>query len=346
MTLRVVGMGGVRHVGGGQQRHGQPAQEVLRPPPAPARSVRARYPAGRIARRGRTSSRPPRGRRAPAPAGSRAARRPATPPTPRSSWPGCPAGERSAGCVGADHRRRGQVVRHEVGGQHVGGGHPGPLGDIVDERTPRPPHPQTALTCRCGSNVTDLRSSARWMASCGTRRIGSSIRTSRRVIPVPSRTDSRPLIPRSRSSQELSHTPPVRLQRHHPPARDEPVRMLLDPQVGAVGVRADDPEWSAGALAIPGDQRAGPNGEVASRLVGPAIGFAQFGVPGIDKPGGDRGANMKRRRGSVDEFAEASRRRPTCPTSWLSPFLARFRSVGHARVAECLRFSRNPFSRR
>src|SRR6185312_16295970 len=35
---------------------------------------------------------------------------------------------------------------------------------------------------------------------------------------------------------------PVWLQRDHLPADDEAVRVLLDPQVRAVGVRADDPK--------------------------------------------------------------------------------------------------------
>ena len=38
--------------------------------------------------------------------------------------------------------------------------------------------------------------------------LGSSIRMSRWLTPLPSRTDNRPLIPRSRSSQELSQAPP------------------------------------------------------------------------------------------------------------------------------------------
>ena len=46
------------------------------------------------------------------------------------------------------------------------------------------------------------------MASCGTRRIGSSIRTSTSSTALPRRTESRPLMPRSRSSQEFSQAPP------------------------------------------------------------------------------------------------------------------------------------------
>ena len=71
---------------------------------------------------------------------------------------------------------------------------------------------------------------------------------------VPSRTDSLPLIPRSRSSQELSQAPPYGSSATTRHAGYHPVRMLLDPQVGTVGVRADDSEAAPRALGVPGDQ--------------------------------------------------------------------------------------------
>ena len=47
---------------------------------------------------------------------------------------------------------------------------------------------------------------------------------------------------------------PIGLERHHAPACDDPVRMLLDPQVRAIGVCADDAERPVGAVRIPRDQ--------------------------------------------------------------------------------------------
>lgn len=92
------------------------------------------------------------------------------------------------------------------------------------------------------------------------------------------------------------------------PAGDEPVRMLLDPQIGAVGVRADDPEWDLrvpALLGVPRHQRASPDGEVPARFVRPAIRFAQLAVSGAEQPSRHRRADVKRRRGRVDEFAQA-----------------------------------------
>ncbi len=152
------------------------------------------------------------GQRAPSRGGSRAAPRPITPPYPHSGLPGYPAGGTEQAGVGTDHHRRGpdhaSSVRRPTG-------QPRPR-RCAQRRTPTTTqlclqHPiPTALTWRCGSKVSDLRSSASWMASCGTRRIGSSIRTSRSVIPKPlpaKRTDNRTLMPRSRSSEELSQAP-------------------------------------------------------------------------------------------------------------------------------------------
>ena len=64
--------------------------------------------------------------------------------------------------------------------------------------------------------------------------------------------------------------PAVGLQGDHLPARDEPVGVLLDPQIGAVGVGADDPEWpgTVGLICPPSHQRPGAHGEEPA--LGPA----------------------------------------------------------------------------
>jgi hypothetical protein len=77
---------------------------------------------------------------------------------------------------------------------------------------------------------------------------------------------------------------PVGLQRHHLPSRDLAVGMLLDPQIGAIGMSADDPERPsriAGiiASAVPRHQRARAHGE-ESAGVGPRVCLGQLGVAG------------------------------------------------------------------
>ena len=58
---------------------------------------------------------------------------------------------------------------------------------------------------RSRTRPRSLTSRSRWIASCGTRAIGSSTATS---VVVPSGATRRPAMPRSRSSQLLSSTPP------------------------------------------------------------------------------------------------------------------------------------------
>ena len=170
VPLRVVGVGGMGHVG--PRPATTPAARRGSPPCCrrrPARSVPARCPAGWTARRGRRTNRPPRGRRAPTPAGS-----PAVPGNILGQQ--CLHTRIAAGLVVQPWcARRFCVTPITVDGvrscviKSAAGATRAPAPRPARRRSPRtnpvvPQRPQTALTCRCGSSVTDLRSSARWIA--------------------------------------------------------------------------------------------------------------------------------------------------------------------------------------
>ena len=69
------------------------------------------------------------------------------------------------------------------------------------------PVPHTGVRCCCLSSCRprSFTSRSRWMASCGTRHTASSTAMS---TVAPSRSTTRPAIPRSRSSHEFRSTPP------------------------------------------------------------------------------------------------------------------------------------------
>ena len=194
--------------------------------------------------------------------------------------------------------------------------------------------------------MSDLRSSARWMANCGTRRIGSvdphqPVRDAIESLAVPKR--------QSPADAQITVQPGVQpdtavgLQRHHLPARDLTVGVLLDPKIRAVGMTANDPKRpTAGvAPAVPGHQRPGAHGEEFARR-GPLVCLGQLGVAGGAQPASHRGTDMERRRGRVDEFAQPSRRGRHVlifsPRDYLEP-------VGTLGSNPCpLQCSRNRFS--
>ena len=126
-------------------------------------------------------------------------------------------------------------------------------------------------------------------------------------MPPSARTVTRPERPRSRSSQELSSDPAVRLDADQLPARTGQVGVLLDPQVRAVGVAADDAERRSrprGALVAPGDQRAAPDDVVAPLLAGHASASRRRREPAGLEPGRDRLRHVERRGRGVDERAQ------------------------------------------
>ena len=91
--------------------------------------------------------------------------------------------------------------------------------------------------------------------------------------------------------------PAVRLQRDDLPARDEPVRVLFDAQVGAVGVGADDAkrQGTASVRRAPRDQRTGTHREVVSGTR-PRVALGEFGEPGREQPLRGGAAHVERRR--------------------------------------------------
>ena len=112
--------------------------------------------------------------------------------------------------VGAGKRRRGQVVGHQVEAEDVVGVHAGLLGDVAEEG-PRP-----AADAPDRVDVA-LRIQRHRLAVLG--QVDGQLRHPQdRLVdadqhdPRPrrriARTDSLPLIPRSRSSHEFSHAPP------------------------------------------------------------------------------------------------------------------------------------------
>jgi hypothetical protein len=98
----------------------------------------------------------------------------------------------------------------------------------------------------------------------------------------------------------------VRLQVDDLPAEPRCVRMLLDPQVGAVGVAGDDPERGGRpgrGQRGPGDHRAAAHGQVATRRRRPGLRFVQHRVPGHHQPRGDLRGDVERRGRAVHERA-------------------------------------------
>ena len=136
--------------------------------------------------------------------------------------------------------------------------------------------------------------------------------------------------------------PAVRLQRDHLPAGDEPVGVLLDPQVRAVGVAADDAERDAGVVAgLPGDQRAGARRRSSRPRGRPGVALGQFGeARGASVARAAVDADVERRRRGVDELTEALG--ASCHLSILTGVFA----DGRARVDSCPLRCRSPSRRR
>ena len=145
---------------------------------------------------------------------------------------------------------------HQVGAQHLVRIDAGPFGDVADERS----------GCAAGA----------------PHRIDVALRIQRERLAVLGQVDGQLRHPQDRvvdSHQPMGDTgavahrqPPadaqvavqprvqpgtaIGLQRNHLPTGDLTVGMLLDPQVGAVGVAADHPERSTAGVvaAVPGHQ--------------------------------------------------------------------------------------------
>ena len=145
---------------------------------------------------------------------------------------------------------------HQVGAQHVIRIDAGPFGDIADERSSR--------------------------AAGAPHRVDVALRIQRERLAILGQVDGQLRHPQDRvvdsdqpvrDAGAVAHRQPpadaqvavqprvqpgtaIGLQRDHLPTDDLTVGMLLDPQVGAVGVAADDPERSTAGVvaAVPGHQ--------------------------------------------------------------------------------------------
>ncbi len=165
------------------------------------------------------------------------------------------------------------VVRHEVPADHVVGGHPGPLGDVGDQRAlvdraEAPDRGEVALLVELHALV-DL-----------AVQVDGELRHAQQRLVQLDEADGAVLEREPAGDAEVAVQPGVQrdtavdLHRDLPPARRAGVRQRLDAQVGRVGVGTDDPERGLGARAlrqVPGDQRA------AADQVAPADGA----VPGV-----------------------------------------------------------------
>ena len=107
------------------------------------------------------------------------------------------------------------------------------------------PSPHIGTTCCCRSSTTprSFTSRSRWIASCDSRSSGRSTSTSRTSPLLAARLV--PTRPRSRSSHELTQRAAVHVDAELAVAGAARVGARLDPQVRAVGVRADHHEARA-----------------------------------------------------------------------------------------------------
>ena len=119
------------------------------------------------------------------------------------------------------------------------------------------PRPARGAPARLSTRPRSLTSRSRWMASCGIRRSGSSMRKQALVGAVaagighgdPARQPEVAVEPR------VEQHAAVDLDAELAAADPAGVGLGLDPQVRAVGVGADDPEPGAGPAGPPGDER-------------------------------------------------------------------------------------------
>ena len=165
---------------------------------------------------------------------------------------------------------------HQVGAEHVVGVDAGLLGDVAEKRAGASPAPHTALTWRCGSSVSDLRSSARWMASCGTRRIGASTRTSRWAMPRHRRGPKPPADAEVAVQPGVQPCASVGLQRDHLPAYDLRSGCCLTRRLGLSVCAADDAERPPPASPPLSQATSDPARTVKNLPArGPAVGLGQ-----------------------------------------------------------------------
>ena len=169
--------------------------------------------------------------------------------------------------------RRGEVVGHQVRAQHIDDVDPGPLGHEAEERT------RSGADAPHGVDVA-LRIQRYRFAVLGQMNCQLRHAQDRLVDADESVIDGGPgphgqpaTDPEVAVQPRVQPSPAVGLQRHHLPARHEPVGVLFDAQVRAVGVAADNAKRSTGLGGLPGDQRARAHGE--ERAVG--AGFAARG---------------------------------------------------------------------
>ena len=144
--------------------------------------------------------------------------------------------------VDARQPRRRQVVGHQIGAENVTGIDAGLLGDVADERP-----------C-CAAGAPHRVDVALWiqrerLAVLG--QVDGQLRHAQdRVVDADQPVRDTGAVPHRQSpaDAEVAVQPrvqpgtPVGLQRDHLPPHNLTVGMLLDPQVGAVGMTADDPK--------------------------------------------------------------------------------------------------------
>lgn len=208
--------------------------------------------------------------------------------------------------VAADQLGRHQIMGHEFPAQHRTGFDAGAFGDEGQERARFPADPP--------------------------HRVHMPLRVQGHPAPILGEMDGQLRYPQDRfvdANQSLPHHisvayrepsgdaevavqprvepgPAVGLQPDHLPARHRGVGMLFDPQIRAVGMRADDSERgglpgaeSGGrtrSAVGPGDQGAAAHHVVAARAIGgPGRGLRQPGETVVVEFGGDGAADVERR---------------------------------------------------
>ncbi len=203
--------------------------------------------------------------------------------------------------------RRGEVVGHQVRAQHVDDVDPGPLGHEAEERT------RSGADAPHGVDVA-LRIQRDRLAvlgqmDCQLRHAQDRlVDADEPVIDGGPGPHGQPAADAEVAVQpRVQPRPAVGLQRHHLPARHEPVGVLFDAQVRAVGVAADDAKRSTGsavfqatrARALQGDQlEPARGGEIRRpRRIAAAASRHLPTVPGT--PRHAAGQQRSRRRGTV-----------------------------------------------
>ncbi len=268
VAVGVVGMRRVGHVAGGAHRCGDRAVVVVAGAArGRGRCARGPWRADRTARRARTCCRPPRGRTARARAARRRpARRPssACSPAKQVTWLSSRGADTSSDR--APVSRLGAVSWVISSKPRMSSrGDAGSVRDPVQERARcrRPDGVDVALrveldTLALGRQVDrqlrhpqDRLVDVHQVASC------------RRAAP------GVPATPRSRSSHELSHAPPYGSSATTPRPSLRQVVVLLEPQVGAVGVPPDDAKAVCGLRARLASTRR-PANRRGRRRTGPA----------------------------------------------------------------------------